>query len=468
MRRSRKRPLDNAGRQRVEILHHMRTLVLRKFRLARLFLFCFLSMLAALSIAMAQDQLRLENARDFWVTGFHTSPPSYRKLRATLRASGNRSLIYVEDKIWGKELNPDFMNRLLWRLESAMPSGAVFTDTGIVPFEEGLFGPLPRKFPLGEERLVVLFADFGPGRAKPRDAVFNAFDQLSDSEARAKYQQRSNEGNIIYVNGFRKSEDHTVGVIAHELQHLLAKGNSLSEREVWLSETLAEGAMLLTGHFTHQSRVNELALNPGLFPLVSFSGNGLAAQLLFSSFLLDSVYASSGFLAALSNASEPGKAAVEKVFREQTGAPLTFDALYSNFVSYVFGHSTHTYGLPQSWSPKEGIRIPAIQPYFTYKSSSGELVGQMPPYSFLAIDLAQELSPKVLIQTERVQQKEGLLDPKGCASTASVLWKPIAATRIAIYSVGCDPKPADELVSFRLKILDQPSLIPTGSFKILR
>jgi len=438
--------------------------VLQKNRILRLLILCLFSMLTAMSIAAAQ-----ETPRDFWVTGFHTSPPTYRKLRASLRAAGSRSQIYVEDKLWGEELNPDFMGRLLLRLESELPPGAVATETGIVPFEEGLFGSLPKKIAPGDDRLIVLFADFGPGRAKSIDGAFNAIDQIPDTEARAKFNQRSNEANVVYVNGFRKSEIHTTGVIANELQKLLARANSVSEREVWLSETLAEGAMLLTGHFTNQSRVNELAADPGRFPLVSFSGNTFAAQLLFSAFLLDSVYGTgSDTLAAISKASEPGKAAVERVFREQTGAPLTFDALYSNFVSYVFSHSAQADSLPQAWSPKDGILIPEIRPYYSYKSSSGELAGQIPPYSFLAIDLAQELSPKVLIQTERVRQKDALLGPQICASSASVLWKPIAPKRIAIYSVGCDPLPGEGNIAFRLKIVDQPSLIPSGSFKILR
>ncbi len=437
----------------------MRSIALPKYyKVWRLVAFCFFAMMAAVSITFAQGNLRMENSRAFWVSDFKVNGASYRQAQASLRASGNRSVIYVEDKLWEKGQSPDFVNGLLWRLENTMPDGAVTTDMGIVPYEESLFGSLPRVFG-GDERLIVLITDIESGRRKVPDAAFSNFDQLRDADAQKRYQQHSNEANIVYLNGFRRSESASAGAIARELQLLLAHGNSISERESWLSETLAEGAMLLTGHFAGQSHVNALAKDSGEHPLVSFAAGKGGSQLLFSSFLLDSLSGNGAqALAAISRGSEPGKGAVERVFRDQTGVPLTFDAIFSNYVSYVFTHSNHGDSLPQAWSPKNGIQIPQIEPYFTYKAGSGELVGQIPAYAFLAIDLAQELSQNVVIHTERVEDGSPKKDPTSCAHTASVLWKPIESTRIAVYAVGCEPKVGEEQVGFRLKIVD----IPTG------
>jgi hypothetical protein len=54
-----------------------------------------------------------------------------------------------------------------------------------------------------------------------------------------------------------------------------------------------------------------------------------------------------------------------------------------------------------------------------------------------------------------------------CAASASVLWKPVNLNRIAVYAVGCDPTEAPDDVHFRLKILDEPSLLARDPFKIL-
>lgn len=438
-----------------------------RLRLWRLVAICTVCLFAALSVTFAADAMGsnqaaqsrpiLDTKREFWVWDLRVMPPAFRRASATLRATGNRSLIYVEDSLWGGQLGQDFVHRLQWQLETAVPSGAWNLDSGVIPLEEKLFGGLPRKAQ-PDERLVVLFADLGQYKEQSFDGFFNPFDQLTDAEAQRKYKQRSNEANIIYVNGFRRTEAYTAGVIAHELQHLLASAHSESEREVWLSETLAEAAMLLTGYFTDQPHVNALAKDSGRHPLVTLSYVSYGPQLLFSSFLLDSLAPDGpAAISAISRAREPGKAAVERIFREYTGAPLSFDAIFSSFVSYVFNQASTGSLLPYSWAHKEGVVIPKIAPYYTFLASSGELVGQLAPYSFLAIDLSREISPSVVIQAERIDAK-GAPGAQSCAREASVLWKPISSTRIALYSVGCDPVINGERINFRLKILDQPFL----------
>lgn len=445
----------------------MKDFLFVKFRLWGLVVFCFLSVMAALGVAVAQESG--QNSRDFWVKEPTQPPGIFRKAKTTLRASGTRSLIYVENELAGGPISEAFLQRLQRHLEVRMPAGAISSSLGMVSYLESVFGPLPRKIH-ADERLIVLFANLGHNQVKPIDAAYRHFDQLSDIEARARYRQRSNEANIIYVNGFQKSESYITGIIARELQRLLADTGSGTKQEAWLAATLAEGATLLSGSFEGQNQVNELAKSSGTYPLVSHARGSRAAQLLFSSFLLDSLSAnSSRGLADISKAPEPGKSAVERVFREQTGAPLTFDSIFSSFVSYVFSHSGNRGLMPGAWQHDSGISMPDITPYFTFAASSGELTGQLAPYSFLAIDLAQELSSTVVIETERISGngRERWHAAESCEKDASVLWKPIAPTRIAIYSIGCDPALSRESVSFRLKILDQPSFLPQSSLTIL-
>ena len=234
----------------------------------------------------------LAKTRDFWVWDLNIMPPGFRRASATLRAEGKRSLIYVEDNYYGKEISPEFIQRLKLQLEEKMPSGSLEPDTGIISFEEKLFGSLPTKI-TRDDRLIVLFADLGKFKDTQFDGFFNAFDQMPDAEAFKEFGQHSNEANVIYLNGFRVSESYTVGVIAHELHHLLASTSGV-ERENWLSESLAEGAMLLTGYYGDQGHVNHFVENTWNISLVSPRYVQYGPQLLFSAFLLDSLPSAPG------------------------------------------------------------------------------------------------------------------------------------------------------------------------------
>jgi hypothetical protein len=229
-------------------------------------LFYFICLVSAFAATVVDAAPDLNSSRDFWVWDLRVMPPASRKATATLRSVGTRSLIYVEDSLWQKNISPAFVNRLKDQLEYAVPAGALYPGMGIVSLEERLFGTLPRKVG-ADERLIVLFANLGQYKDIAFDGFFNPYDQMSEREAFSQHKQHSNESNIIYINGFRKTEEYTTGVIAHELQHLLASGSG--ERESWLSETLGEGAMLVTGFFGDQDHVDRFATATGKSPLVS-------------------------------------------------------------------------------------------------------------------------------------------------------------------------------------------------------
>lgn len=431
----------------------MKTLESRH-RVGRLFLFYLISTLLGAftaTFAKAGTPPPAPATRAFWVWNLNVMPPTFRRATATLRAAGDRSLIYVEDKFYGREITAHFVLQLNEQLESKAPSSAFLPGLGIVSLEEQLFGALPRKVSPDDDRLIVLFADLGQFHDTKFDGFFNPYDQLSDQRAIEDYRQRSNEANILYINGFRQTGAYTTGVIAHELHHLLSHHGP--DREAWLSETLAEGAMLLTGFFTDQLRVEQYVANPGSVPLVTPSYVQYGPQLLFASFLIDSIPLSRGSaLTLLRNIHKGGRDAIEELFLKNTNVPLSFDAIFSNFVSYVFTQSDTNASLPAAWDHRPGLRVPRVASYFTYQVGSGELNGELAPYSFVAIDLAQELSPSAVIQVRRVSPTNATAGD--CARNASVLWKPISRTRIAVYAVGCDPSEKSENVQFRLKILD--------------
>jgi hypothetical protein len=403
-------------------------------------------------------------ARVFWVRngGEGSGLASFRKASASLRASGIRSAIYVEDKVAAPGLTPEYLARLESQLEHAAPNGAYLLNEGLISLEELLFGPLPRTY---GDSLVLLFTDLG---SLTLDGDIHDFDQLTDADAVARLATHSNEGNVIYVNGFRKTEARTGGEVARELQRLTNVGPSGVRREPWLMDALGEGAMLLGGYFADQDRVDDYLHHSGKYPLVTTNGAQLGPQLLFSSFLLDSLPSAHGTaVGALSRLSLGGRDAVEKLYQDLTQSPLNFDAIFSNFVSYVFDRSAASTALPSSWHHNSAIRAQSIAPYFTYKAGSGELSGELAPYSFVAVDLAQELSPTAEIHVSRAAAPAEAV-PSDCAQNASILWKPVNKTRIAVYALGCDPSSPVEMVQFRLKILDQPSLSHRAPLKLFR
>lgn len=429
---------------------------------------------APLALAENDGDYRLGDRKEFWVWDLRVMPPAFRRTEATVRAVGPRSYIFVENALWETNITPDFVARLHHRLEREAPRGAL-KQTGIIPLEEEIFAPLPKKI-RNDERLIVLFADLGQYKEHQFDGFFNAFDQMKEETAWKEYEQHSNEANIIYINGLRGTEEYTTGVIAHELQHLLAhhatEDSASFDQDPWLSETLAEGAMLVTGYYTDQGHVNRFAQNPGVQPLVSQSYVHYGPQLLFASYLVDSVRSDGSALGFLTRLKKRGREAIEFLFRSKTNFPLNFDAIFSNFLTYVFQASGTQEKLPSAWTHhgSNGILVPQIRPVARIERFPAELRQSVLPYSFVSIDLAQEIPSSAVVEVEVLPR--GVDTPvdqpvePNCANTASVLWKPMGPKRIAVYAVGCEYRGPKDVVDFRLSILTKPSLLPSSPLRL--
>lgn len=437
-------------------------------------LFAFIFLLVPRAQADLDGDYRLGDRKEFWVWDLRVMPPAFRRTEATVRAVGPRSYIFVENELWEKNITPAFVTRLNHRLELEAPRGAL-KQTGIIPLEEELFAPLPKKI-RNDERLIVLFADLGQYKEHQFDGFFNPFDQMKEEIAWKDFEQHSNEANIIYINGLRKDEDYTSGVIAHELQHLLAhhatEDAKSFEQDAWLSEMLAEGAMLAAGYYTDQGHVNRFANDSGRQPLVSKSYVHYGPQLLFASYLIDSVRSDASALGFLTRLKKRGREAIEFLFRSKTSFPLNFDAIFSNFLTYVFQASDNQERLPSAWTHhgESGILIPGITPIARIESFPARLSHSVMPYSFVSIDLAQEIPPSAIVEVEVVPREvdapvDQPLDPN-CSNTASVLWKPMGPKSIAVYAVGCEYSGPKDLVDFRLRILTKPSLLPLSPLKL--
>jgi hypothetical protein len=419
-----------------------------------------LAITLALSSAQGSEPT-IGSSREFWVWDLSVMPPAHRKAEATLRAVGPRSLIYVEEKFWEKTITADFVGRLLQNLEHKTPAGSYDSSQGIIPIQETLFAPLPNKF--GEARAIVLFAELGQYKNYRFDGFFNPFDQMPESEAVAQG-QHSNEGNVIYINGFRESETYTTGVISHELNHLLGHQFTGGVQDLWFGETLAEMAMLVTGYYSDQGHADRFAKAPQDFPLVSHNYVQYGPQLLFASYLLDIMGDKIlGGLPYLTRTSGNGRSSVEDFLRFNTSRPTSFDVMFSNFIGYVFENSGNLLPITLVNGGSEGLVMPEIPAYATLESFPANLEGKIMPYTYLAIDLPSAIPLTAVIQVEALREgaKVG-----SCAQNGTVLWKPIHPKRIAIYSVGCEHKEAADQLQFRLSVFDKPLLLPGSARKL--
>jgi hypothetical protein len=418
----------------------------------------FASSCAALFVFLPAAQAAKRESgeiRRFWVK----SQYGYRLAQTRLEATGDRSYIYVEESTKQKRVNPGFIESLSLSLEKRAPDGALLPGLGIIPLEEALFGSLPKVIS-PDERVAIVFADIAGNQFV--DGYFNSFDQMTAAEAEAAG-QKSNEGNIVYVNGFRRSESYTASIAAQEIQKLLSYYPSESESgDLWFRETLGKAAKLATGFYVDQAQLNQYAQQPSLFPLVSSSYIQQGPQLLFASFLLDSMPDKVTGLRLLSSHGGNGREAVEALFRKFSGGPLTFDVIFSKYLSYIFAGAGRDLPAPRKLEAT-GLRLPAIRPYATLKSFPAEVKGELMPYSVLAIDLPQALPPTAVVQVNTLRQ-HGAED--SCSQQGTVLWKPIDLKRIAIYSVGCEHQSPSDRLQFHLKVLDKPSLISSYPFKI--
>jgi len=414
--------------------------------------------LLSISAALAGGPPTAPIQRDFWVWDLNVMPPASRQATATLRATGDRSLVYVENKFWKSQIQPEFIKRLHQRLEQLTPPGSIFPNQGIVEIEENLFAPLPRIIST-DERVIVLFADLGKYKNFEFDGFFNAFDQIPDEMSRTDG-QRSNESNLIYINGFRQNEDYTIGVIAHELQHLLHHHVGPKEgQDLWLSETLAEAAMLLTGYDTDQEHANRYAKEPYKTSLVSHTYVQYGPQLLFSAFLLDSMPNKKIGLQHLMRSAKGGREAVEGLFHKDGARPINFDLVYSNFLNYLFDREGKKvpYTLPHS-----DLTIPKFASQFKIESFPAKVTGTLMPYTFALVDLPKALPADSLIKLNRLTDENS----KACGLESILLWKPVGPTKLAIYSVGCEQTGKFDAVKFQLQILSAPLLLPHSPLKI--
>ncbi|MCK4639929.1 MAG: hypothetical protein KAU06_01205, partial [Candidatus Marinimicrobia bacterium] len=177
----------------------------------------------------------------------------------------NEIVIYAEAaEVDSGRVNHTDTDRLVTALLYETPASSINPNKGIIANEIEIFGQIPDVDKNG--KLFVLLIDVRDDYVPDESETYVAgyFDPLDQINQPGK----GNYSDIIYIdtNPAKVYDEATLGVIAHELQHLIHYGAD-SDESIWLNEGLSELASIILGF---ESRSFSLFLRDTNRPLNSF------------------------------------------------------------------------------------------------------------------------------------------------------------------------------------------------------
>jgi len=199
--------------------------------------------------------------KKFWVMDLNIMPPPWIQIDTTCRAVGTHCYVFVQDSEWGTKVNLTQVNTVMNNFDLTTPAG----PKGIYETCTETFGPAPDMFD-SDPKIYILIFDIGVWMGSTFDGYFSAFDEMTDADAVAlpppTGPAHSNEVEMIYIdcNPTDPADPVTLGVIAHEFQHMLHWNADPNEAQ-WVNEGCAEYAMHLCGYPTDHLE-DAFAANP--------------------------------------------------------------------------------------------------------------------------------------------------------------------------------------------------------------
>lgn len=323
-----------------------------------------------------------ELTREFWVWDTAVMPPKSVQVPATCRFTGPNSYLYVADDQWGTYVTEEMARELAVTFEYRPTEGAWDDTTGIFGNDQQIFGDIPDALD-DDPRMYVLLVDIpdyvaDDGDVFSFDGYFNAYDQMTDEQAvRSTFGlYHSNEVEMLYVNSRIRpvTEPYTLGVMAHELQHLIAYNYDTTE-EIWMSEALAEVAMLVNGYFTDTAWVASYLSNPST-PLVTNTASGsYGAYLLWGMYLYEQI--GPGFMRVLEEEQRDGISGLEAALSD-AGINITFETL---FLRWTTANSVQDYEADARFGYKFSHDLPAINPEAIMSPANPSVAGEVQAFA---------------------------------------------------------------------------------------
>jgi len=177
-------------------------------------------------------------------------------------------IVYAElSEIEANHVSSYAAGQIIEALLYKTPSGSINPDKGILANEIDIFGEIPDVDNNG--KLLVLLTDIRDNYDAEENPVyvagyFDPRDQVNNSGS-------GNFGDIMYIdtNPGKMYDEFSLGIVAHELQHLIHYRVDDNE-STWLNEGMSEFAMYILGF---ESRSYGTFLRDTNRPLTSFDNN---------------------------------------------------------------------------------------------------------------------------------------------------------------------------------------------------
>lgn len=218
---------------------------------------------------------KLGETRQFWTWDLNVMPPKDVQTKATCRGTGENIYIFVADAEWLVRVNQHDVDKIIETFDHTTPAASIDPSKGIYDIVTGIFGPPPDVD--NDPNIYILISQLSTYKGHTFDGYFRYIDQLDE-----KY---SNHLDILYLDSDNPSNDYHLGVLAHEFHHLIQW--SYDKNEVsWISESMAEVAMVICGYYTDKPKVSAY-LGYTNQPLVKESHADYGACLLWGVYLFD-------------------------------------------------------------------------------------------------------------------------------------------------------------------------------------
>jgi hypothetical protein len=150
------------------------------------------------------------------------------RVSATCRAESERTLVYVDDALFGSIVTQEAVNRFVYHFEQVGKANSHRPDLGALPTNELVFGELaPAEFPNGKLPIFVIDSKGGG------DGYLCGWC--------ARLELHLDGAKLVPLDG-----DKALGIAAHESFHAIHRGYDPRELP-WVDETLAEAAMVVNG-----------------------------------------------------------------------------------------------------------------------------------------------------------------------------------------------------------------------------
>ncbi len=276
-----------------------------------------------------------DQSRDFWAYDFSVMPPGSQLVPATCRLEGGHAYVYVADDQWNVTVTAEDVETFLTTFEREAPAGALEPTAGLYGNDVMVFGEPPDALD-NDPKIYLLLMDFedyvsSDGDVFQFDGYFGSMDQYPDEEIQRQTLGRyhSNEVEIVYLNSRIRpvTSPPTLSVLAHEFQHMIAWNYDESE-EAWMSESLAEVAMIINGLYTDEPWVRDYASWPG-YPLVYTGSPNYGACLLWGMYLYEQI--GQEFMIHVESEQRDGIAGLDRAL-STFGTDETFQGLFADWV----------------------------------------------------------------------------------------------------------------------------------------